>query len=99
MEVNNQTKMRVCFAAQVFSHSVAAGLQTRVLTKELPAAAVQTASFLKKIDTLFDALNSGKWRFDKPARCALTADSINLKYLLLCKECVSTWSFIGARSE
>jgi len=99
VEVNNQTKMRVCLAAQVFSHSVAAGLQTRVLTKELPAAAVQTASFLEKIDTLFDVLNSRKWRCDKPARCALTADSINLKYLLSCKEFVSTWCFIGARSQ
>jgi len=36
MDVNNMTKMRVSLAAQVFSHSVAAGLQTRVLIKVLP---------------------------------------------------------------
>lgn len=43
IDVNNQAKMRVCLAAQVLSHSVAAGLQTRVLTKELPDDALHTA--------------------------------------------------------
>ena len=82
MDVNNLTKMRVNLAAQVFSHSMATGSQTRVTTKELPGDALHTVMFVEKMDTLFDVLNSRKQLCDKPARCALTANSANFNSLM-----------------
>jgi len=86
--------MRVCLAAQVFSHSVAAGLQTWVHTKESPSDALQTAAFVEQMDSLFDVLNSRKRKDSKPARCALSAGNITSL-----SEWVQTWSFIGARAQ
>jgi Transposase protein len=91
-------KMKVRPAAQVLSHSVAAGIYTRVATHELPADAQLTADFLENMDTLFDLLNLRMKCADKDARCAVTTDNNCRNQLLGMKDWVSQWKFIGARS-
>lgn len=97
IDFSNQAKTRVCLAAQVLSHSVAAGLQARVVTK-LPDVALGTALFVEQVDKLFDMLNSRKKHDATPAKCALTADNDNIKTLMSLKDWVCKWTFVGARA-
>ena len=50
--------MHVNLAAQVLSHSVAAGISTLVTLKYLPEQAVKTATFVDHFDALFNTFNS-----------------------------------------
>ena len=52
--------MRVNLAAQVLSHSVAAGISFLVTAKELPEGAIETAKFVENFDALFNTFNSQK---------------------------------------
>lgn len=52
------TSMRVNLAAQVFSHSVAAGINSLATMKYLPSDACATAEFLETFDQLFNSFNS-----------------------------------------
>ena len=45
-------------AAQVLSHSVAAGISFLVTAKELPEDAIETAKFIEHFDALFNTFNS-----------------------------------------
>jgi hypothetical protein len=56
--------MRVCLAAQVMSHTVAAGICTCVDMGKMPDEAMHTANFIKLVDGLFDSFNS-RLCFDK----------------------------------
>ena len=76
---NNFDKMRVNYATQIFSRSVAAGLKTAVQLKQiLPPnedTAISTYKFIEKFNNLFDCLNS-KTKFDKNQyRCSLIAEN------------------------
>lgn len=51
------TKMKVKLAAQVFSHSVYAGMMTLCRLKILKPAARNTALFIRTVDEMFDFLN------------------------------------------
>ena len=50
--------MRVNLAAQVLSHSVAAGISFLTRVKELPENAIYTAQFVEHFDALFNTFNS-----------------------------------------
>lgn len=54
----NFQKMKVKYASQVFSHSVAVALYTYVDFNVLPADAKITAQFIQKMNDIFDLLNS-----------------------------------------
>ena len=58
------SSMRVCLAAQVLSHTVAAGICTYVDIGKMPDEAMHTADFIKLVDGLFDTFNS-RFIFDK----------------------------------
>lgn len=53
-------KMRVFLAAQVFSESVAAGMNTYLALGQPPFESKLTIDFIKKMDNLFDIFNSSK---------------------------------------
>lgn len=55
---NNFQKMKVKYASQVFSHSVAVALYTYIDFNVLPSEAKVTAKFIKTMNDLFDLLNS-----------------------------------------
>ena len=56
------SSMRVNLAAQVLSHSVAAGISFLVTCKELPEEAIHTAHFVEHFDNLFNTFNSRSLR-------------------------------------
>lgn len=50
--------MRVCLAAQTFSHTVSSAILTLVSNNQLCSKAAYTAKFIKLLDNLFDVFNS-----------------------------------------
>jgi hypothetical protein len=70
------TKMKVKFAAQVLSRTVAAGLETHAKLKGYSCS--DTAEFLIAFDDLFDALNSSHRSCIKEFKCAMQANSGHL---------------------
>jgi hypothetical protein len=92
--------MRVRLAAQILSHSVAAGMNTLVVTNQLNAVtAKHTVNFVEKMDVLFDLMNLRVCTADKPARCALPNRNDNFNRLQKMKQWIGTWHFIGARAQ
>ena len=55
--------MRVKLATQIFSHSVAAGINTQVAFGALSEEVVHTAEFIENVDGLFGCLNANVQRF------------------------------------
>lgn len=70
---NSFQKMKVSYATQIFSCSVAAAINTALASGELVSdTAKNTSKFIQLINDTFDALNS-KNKFDtNPYRCAIT---------------------------
>ena len=80
--------MRVCLAAQVMSHSVAAGITTLcMLGSKLNADAIHTAHFIDHFDKLFDTFNSSSLASPNNYRRGITEHSHHVAFL---KETV-TW--------
>lgn len=76
--------MRVKLATQVFSHSVAAAMQTAISTGELKSkTALNTANFVETINNLFDALNSKSLKNRNPHKRALTSKDDAVRKTLL----------------
>ena len=67
--------MRVNFAAQVLSHSVAAGINTLCSLKEMPDEASKTAEFIETFDELFNAFNSARLRSSYKYKSALLSEN------------------------
>ena len=61
-DLESYSAMRVNLAAQVLSHSVAAGISTLVCLKYLPECASDTAQFIEHFDALFNTFNSRVFR-------------------------------------
>ncbi|XP_042149667.1 uncharacterized protein LOC121837877 [Ixodes scapularis] len=89
--------MRVKYATQVMSESVAVALLTLLAIGELPAAAKPTADFLERMDKLFDCLNSSvvKQPGDK-LRYAIKEQSEHASFLEQCLPWIDSWRFGSA---
>jgi hypothetical protein len=99
IDVSHVKKMRVRLAAQVLSHSVAAGIYMQVATRQMPAGSTGTAKFVDNMDTVFDLLNSRHLVGDRPARCAITMRNDNMNKLHFLKKWISSWQFEGVRNQ
>lgn len=78
---NNFCKMKVKYATQVLSHTVAASLCTYVSIGGLASSAMGTAELLFKFDSLFDCVNVSKINSPKVLKCAMTTTSSHQKYM------------------
>ena len=77
-------KMKVKYATQIFSHSVASAILTAVKSGKFSGcqeSALATATFIEKINKLFDCLNSYCLYDRNPHKCALQANNIPYEYL------------------
>ena len=75
---------RVNLAAQVLSHSVAAGSNTLCSLKEMPDEASTTAEFIESFDELFNAFNSARLRSSYKFKSALSENSGHMPFLKSC---------------
>ena len=76
--------LRVKLAAQVLSHSVAAGLMTRCSLGSMPAEAAETAHFVEQFDKLFNVFNSSDTKSSQQLRYAISDGSKHFAFLESC---------------
>ena len=57
-DLNRSSKMKVKYAAQCLSNSVSAAMNFCIANQSIPTEAVATSEYLKKINDVFDAMNS-----------------------------------------
>uniref|UniRef100_A0A1B6MDZ4 Transposable element P transposase-like GTP-binding insertion domain-containing protein n=1 Tax=Graphocephala atropunctata TaxID=36148 RepID=A0A1B6MDZ4_9HEMI len=75
-------KISVKLATQVFSHTVKAALLTASKMPEIGNAAEETASFVGKMNDIFDALNSKMLFSRNKLNCALNIENSNVAKFL-----------------
>ena len=84
------TAMRVKYATQVLSHSVAAGMSLMAQWGIIPAEAQHTAAFIENMDQLFNAFNSMTLKNGARMRHAISDGTVHKaflqKMLILLKE-------------
>ena len=78
---NGFEKMKVKYATQVFSHTVASTLLTYVSLGALPSHAAGTAELLSNFDGIFDSLNSSSLSSTKLYKQAISKDSPHQEFL------------------
>ncbi|XP_039764303.1 uncharacterized protein LOC120636805 [Pararge aegeria] len=95
---NGKQKMKVKLAAQVLSHSVAAGLFAKVSSNHISPDVVVTATLISKIDSIFDALNaeSPDLKRGKKFSSNLSKSSGHLELFSELKTFFKNVKFIGA---
>ena len=94
------SKMKVKLAAQVLSHSVAAGMKFYIQKGLLQhPAASSTAGFLQSMDDLFDSFNSRKKESAKPFKGALSATSPHTAFWEKCSKWLAQMKSLKAKSS
>ena len=77
----NFQKMKVKYATQIFSHTVAAAICTYSSVGSLAPSALGTAELLSRFDSLFDCVNSSNLQSTKKLRSAITEKSSHVAFL------------------
>ncbi|KAF9417911.1 hypothetical protein HW555_005056 [Spodoptera exigua] len=97
---NVKQQMRVKLAAKIFSHSVTAGILAKISSNELPPEAHATATFTKKFDDLFDAVNadSPDLRRGKIYSTNITTRSPHISLFNKMRKFISNMKYLGSRS-
>jgi hypothetical protein len=95
-------KMKVNLAAQVMSHTVSSAMVTAVQTLQLPPEAEDTATFIRRVNDIFDAMNSYTKFNLNPHKCAISDSKdkhlkVSLETLENGLKWVKTWSCIGKK--
>ena len=93
------SKMKVKRAAQVFSNTVQAAMLTYICSGGLPSKAFYTATFLKKVDPLFDIFNSSSLLDSKPFKCALKEGSPSSDFLKMMKSTFERLTVLGLKTQ
>lgn len=93
---SNKEKMRVKYAVQVLSSTMAACINTYISVKRLPEDAMTTADFTSKFDGLFDMLNSAvQFHESKPLKSGFSGTTEQSKYLKDMKTYISSLKVIN----
>ncbi|CAK1591825.1 unnamed protein product [Parnassius mnemosyne] len=96
---NTKQKMKVKLAAQVLSHSVAAGMYAKISQGELSSEAVTTANVIANMDKLFDCVNActPDLRRGKPYSTNMTNNTPHLTHFTLMKNFFKEMTFLGCK--
>ncbi|CAK1589248.1 unnamed protein product [Parnassius mnemosyne] len=96
---NTKQKMKVKLAAQVLSHSVAAGMYAKISQGELSSEAVTTANVIANMDKLFDCVNActPDLRRGKPYSTNMTNNTPHLTHFTLMKNFFKELTFLGCK--
>jgi len=89
--------LRVRYATQVLSHTVASGIMTMVSLGALPSEAQATAEFIDRMDQLFNCFNSQTLHCAAPMRNAITEKSAHMAFLQDTKDWLGTVSATKGR--
>ena len=90
------SSMKVSLAAQVLSHSVAAGITTLcMISDKLDSEAIHTAKFLEQFNKLFDVFNSRTMAGPNNFSRGITAESNHVSFLKECLQWLETVTPLG----
>lgn len=78
---NNFQRMKVKYAAQVLSFSVASAINTMISLGHLPTSAKDTSEYVEKLDAAFDIFNSSCIKGKKSSKNAFIASEEQLEFL------------------
>jgi len=78
---NNFQRMKVKYATQVLSFTVASAINTMISLEHLPESAKDTSEYIEKLDAAFDIFNSSSVKGRKPSRDAFIASKEQVKLL------------------
>lgn len=79
--LNNFQRMKVKYAVQVLSFSVASAINTMISLGHLSTSAKDTSEFIEKLDAAFDIFNSSSIKGEKPSKNAFIASEEQLEFL------------------
>ena len=96
---NNFNKMKVKYATQVLSHTVAASLCTYISLGVLPPSAMGTAQFILKFDTLFDSVNSSKLHSPKKLKIPISETSNHVNFFHEAIDFISSLKVYNGNTE
>ncbi|KAF9413695.1 hypothetical protein HW555_008141 [Spodoptera exigua] len=99
LDPNSKQKMRVKLAAQVLSHSVAAGIYTKVAGGDMPTEALATANLITNMDELFYGVNASTpdLRRGKKFSSNIKQSSEHLQMFYKMKTFFKNFEFLGCR--
>ena len=97
-ELTSFSKMRVKTAAQVLSHTVAAGIYTYTSVGKMPAEAAYTAEFVQRIDKLFDSFNCRSFKEKKKIQRPLSKNSEHLQFYNECIPWLKSIYYVGSKT-
>ncbi|GBN02701.1 hypothetical protein AVEN_141904-1 [Araneus ventricosus] len=83
----------------VLSHSVAAALNLYVAAQRMKSNAIDTARFLKKLDKLFDTVNSKTLKHQKKELFAVTKNSCHVEFWKVMISWIKTWSIRSSKGK
>lgn len=93
---SNFEKMKVKFATQVFSATVAASMNLYIRFGYLPSEAIHTSDFIERMDKLFDLLNSSTTGAAKEYNRAFKGLEYQISFL---KDCLDFFSRLQVRNN
>uniref|UniRef100_A0A1Y1NHP2 THAP-type domain-containing protein n=1 Tax=Photinus pyralis TaxID=7054 RepID=A0A1Y1NHP2_PHOPY len=84
LHIQNRKKMKVAYAAQIFSKRVASLLRglARLSPHNIPTNATETAELVLFMDKCFDSVNGSKYVQENRLRCAVSKDSPHFDFWL-----------------
>lgn len=88
-------KMKVKFATQVLSHSVASAISTYVSLKALPEDAMDTVYIIDKFDKLMDIFNADNILAAKKHRTAFSGEEFKVQFLEETSEFLKTLKVVS----
>lgn len=99
LETKKFSSMKVKLAAQVLSHSVAAGICLLSTLGQVSSDATFTADFIGQMDELFDSFNSTSLTHSKPMASALTHTSNHIDMWKSKIQFIKSWHFINSEGR
>lgn len=99
IDSNSFEKMKVKYATQILSRTVASGLYTYASLGGLPKEATSTATFISNINELFDVFNSSVRNHYRPRKCAIDGNNGNLEFLNAMRTWIESWKIIGTNRK
>lgn len=99
IDCNSFERMKVKYATQVLSRTVASGIDTYARLGGLPKEAIATSTFVKNMNDIFDVFNSSMRYNGSHRKCAIDGMNDNLDFLTNMKEWIKSWKVIGTNRQ
>lgn len=99
VDCNSFEKMKVCYATQILSRTVASGVYTYATLGGLPREAIGTANFVCNMNELFDDFNSSVLNHYRSRKCGINDTNGNKEFLDDMRSWIQSWEILGTNRQ